>query len=88
MILNFNSPNVYVFTFLYETNVFKVTEYFCEPKQILFYTYNKTRMNDNIHKINKSDKQTNIGKYRVDANITEYHIVSKLNLLRIIISKS
>ena len=33
----------------------------------------------------KSDDQTNIDKYRVAANITEYHIISKLILQRIII---
>ena len=34
-----------------------------------------------------SDKQTNIDKYRLAANITEYHIRSKLILQRIIIPK-
>ncbi len=29
-------------------------------------------------KLKKSDDQTNIIKYRVAANITEYHIISKL----------
>ncbi len=35
--------------------------------------------NDNIHKIKTqdSDDQTNIDKYRVAANIREYHIISK-----------
>ncbi len=28
--------------------------------------------------IKKSDEQTNIDKYRVAANITEYHIILKL----------
>ena len=28
-------------------------------------------------KLNKSDDRTNFNKYRVDANITEYHIISK-----------
>ncbi len=28
-------------------------------------------------KLNKSENQTNIDKYRVAANITEYHIISK-----------
>ena len=32
-----------------------------------------------------SDNQTNIDKYRLAANITEYHIISKLILQRIII---
>ena len=36
-------------------------------------------------KLNKLDDQTNIDKYRLAANITEYHIISKLNLQRIII---
>ncbi len=38
-------------------------------------------------KFKKSNDQTNIGKYRVAANITEYHIISKLSFLRIIIPK-
>ena len=38
-------------------------------------------------KFKKSDNQTNIDKYRVVANITEYHIISKLIFLRIIIPK-
>ena len=40
--------------------------------------------NDNIHKneVQESDK------YRVAVNITEYHIISKLIFLRIIIPKS
>ena len=33
-----------------------------------------------------SDDQTNIDKHRLAANITEYHIVSKLILQRIIIT--
>ena len=32
-----------------------------------------------------SDDQTNIDKYRLAANITEYHIISKLIFQRIII---
>ncbi len=31
-----------------------------------------------------TDDQTNIDKYRVAANITEYHYISKLIFLRII----
>ena len=38
-------------------------------------------------KFKKSDDQTNIDKYRVAANITEYHIISKLIFIRIIIPK-
>ena len=34
-----------------------------------------------------SDDHTNIDKYRVAANIIEYHIISKLICLRIIIVK-
>ncbi len=30
-------------------------------------------------KLKKSDDQTNIDKYRVAADNTEYHIISKLN---------
>ncbi len=37
-------------------------------------------------KFNISDAQTNIDKYRLAANITEYHIILKLNLKRIIIT--
>ena len=37
-------------------------------------------MNDNIYKakLKKSDAHKNIDMYRVDANITEYNVVSKL----------
>ena len=45
---------------------------------------------DNIFikaRLKKTDYQTNIYKYRVVANITEYHIVSKIFFLRIIITK-
>ncbi len=45
--------------------------------------YSKTRMTTFI-KTEKSDDQTNIDKYRVAANITGYHIISKLIFLRII----
>ncbi len=38
-------------------------------------------------KLKKSDDQTNIDKYRVPENITEYHNKSKLIFLRIIIAK-
>ncbi len=38
-------------------------------------------------KLKKADDQTKIDKYREAANITEYHIVSKLIFLRIIIPK-
>ena len=38
-------------------------------------------------KLKKANDQTNIDKYRVAANITEYHIISKLIFLRIIIKK-
>ena len=37
-------------------------------------------------KFKKSDDKTNIDKYRVATNITEYHIISKLIFLRIIIT--
>ena len=33
-------------------------------------------------KLKKSDDQTNIDKYRVAANITEYHIISRLRKVR------
>ena len=38
-------------------------------------------------KFKKSDDQTNIDNYRVTANITEYHIISKLIFPRIITPK-
>ncbi len=38
-------------------------------------------------KLNKSDDQTIIDKYRVSANITEHHIITKLIFVRIIIQK-
>ena len=37
-------------------------------------------------KFDISDDQTNIDKYRLAANITEYHIISKLILQRILIT--
>ena len=44
-----------------------------------------TRMTTFIKaKLEKSDDQANIEKYRVAANITEYHNISKLIFLRII----
>ena len=39
-------------------------------------------------KFNISDDQTNIDKYRLAANITEYHIILKLILQRIILWSS
>ena len=51
---------------------------------ILVY-YTKIRMTTFIKtKFKKSNNQTNIGKYRVATNITEYHIIQK-KILRIII---
>ncbi len=43
--------------------------------------------NDKSHKMEaqESDDKTNIDKCRIAANITEYHIISKLIFLRIII---
>ncbi len=47
----------------------------------------KTRMTTFIKtKLKISDDQTNIDKYRSAANITEYHIIPKLILQRIIIT--
>ncbi len=48
----------------------------------------ETRMTTSIGKkfSDISDDQTNIDKYRLAANITEYHIISKLILKRIIIT--
>ncbi len=37
--------------------------------------------------LEKSDDQSNVEKYRVVANSTEYHIISKLIFQRIIITK-
>ena len=47
---------------------------------------NETKQNDNIHKtkFKKSDDETNIDKHR---EAVEYHIISKLIFLRIIIPK-
>ena len=45
----------------------------------------KTRMTTFIKTI--SDDQTNIDQYRLAGNITEYHIISKLILPRIITPK-
>ena len=39
------------------------------------------------NKVKISDDQTNIDKYRLAANITEYHITSKLILQQKIITK-
>ncbi len=39
-------------------------------------------------KFKKSDNQTNIDKYRVLANSTEYHIISKFNNVNIVLSIS
>ncbi len=43
------------------------------------HPYYYSNKNDNIHKnkVQKSDDQTNIDKYRSAANITEYHIILK-----------
>ena len=47
-----------------------------------------TRMTTYIKtKYKKADDQTIIEKYRLAANLTEYHIISKLIFLRINISK-
>ena len=49
---------------------------------------NKTRIATFIiAKLKKSKDQTNIDKYELAANITEYHIISKLIFQRIIIPK-
>ncbi len=49
----------------------------------------KVNKNDNIHKtkFKISEDQTNIDKYRLAANNTEYHITPKLTLQSIIIPK-
>ncbi len=48
---------------------------------------NTTRMTTFIKtKFKRSDDQMKIYKYRVTANITEYHIITKLISLRIIIN--
>ena len=38
-------------------------------------------------KLKRSNDETSIDKYRVAANITEYHIISKIIFLRLIIQK-
>ena len=47
----------------------------------------KINKNDNIYKNEVQEIQTNIDKYRETTNITEYHIISKLIFLGIIIPK-
>ena len=44
-------------------------------------------MSSELNLKQKLDDQTNIDKYGVGTNITDYHIISKLILLRIIIPK-
>ena len=44
-------------------------------------------LKNNIDKIHKSDDETNIDKYRVAANITEFHVISKLIFKGITIPK-
>ena len=54
---------------------------------VKWLSYINTRMTTFMKtKFKKSDNQTNIDKYRVLANSTEYHIISKLILQRIIIT--
>ena len=58
--------------------------FYVVKKKIIF---KKTRMTTFIGtKFNMSDDQTNIDKYRLAANITEYHIISKLILQLIFIT--
>ncbi len=51
----------------------------CNPSLTRMTTFIKT-------KFKISDDQTNIDKYRLAANITEYHIISKLIVQPIIIT--
>ena len=59
------------------------------PMQCYTLSCHSTSKKINIHKtkLKKSYGQTNIDKYKVAANITECHIISKLILQRIIITK-
>ena len=69
--------------FLKRTNKF-IGSVTTKSQQLISYA---TRMTTFIKtKFNISDDQTNIDKYRLAANITEYHIISKLILQRIIIT--
>ena len=57
------------------------------PSNQKYYLFKKTRMTTFIKtKFKLSDDQTNIVKHRLAANITEYHVISKLILQRIIIT--
>ena len=59
------------------------------PMQCYTLSCHSTSKKINIHKtkLKKSYGQTNIDKYKVAANITECHIISKLIFLRIVIPK-
>ena len=71
---------LFIFYIVFVLNYFPFTRPICS-----IYVY-KTRMTTFIKtKFKISDDQTNIDKYRLAANITEYHIISKLIFLRIII---
>ena len=50
-------------------------------------SFNEQDWHHSKNRSSKSDDQTNNDKYRVTANITEYHNISKLIFFRIIISK-
>ncbi len=49
------------------------------PRLHLSFISSKTRMTTYISEAKKTDDQTKIDTYRVAANITEYHIISKLS---------
>ena len=79
-------------TFKQNISTFNQTFYsrFCKMPVCVFFQsldIKKTRMKTYINtKFKKSDNQTNIDKYRVVTNITEYHIISKLVVFRRIIN--
>ncbi len=65
----------------------KIYVYLLKVK-ILSLKYKVTRMTQFIKtKFKISDNQMNVDKYRIAANITEYHIISKLILQQIVITK-
>ena len=73
---------------LFVTNKYKTTKWIFLHLHIYLIELFLTRMATFIKaKLKKSDDQTNIGNYRVAANITEYHVISKLFSLRIMIPK-
>ncbi len=92
---NFSSKSLYQLDFYPILKIYTMSNTFCSSfkicnlnKKIIFcistYTlYIYKNKKDNIHKAKLKilDDQTNINKYRVAANMKDYHIISKLVLL-------